>query len=80
MAAILKEKKVPNLLSVLLGDGERESSATIAADHRGGVHPPVGVYDDDVARLEGRAHHFAGALPHSGRDLRDLRSGGNVPA
>ena len=48
-------------LSVLVGDGDRESPA--AADNFGGVHPPVGVDDDDVARLQGRAHRLTGALP-----------------
>ena len=65
-----------SLLSVLVGDGERESPA-IAADHRGGVHPPVGIDDDDVARLEGRAHHFTGALPPTlGRRLEGPGFGG----
>ena len=48
-------------LNVLVGDGDRESPST---DHLGRVHPPVGVDDDDVARLQGRAHRVVvRALP-----------------
>ena len=44
-------------LGVLIGDSDRESPT----DHLGGVHPPVGVDDDDIARVQGCAHRLAAA-------------------
>ena len=44
-------------LGVLIGDSDREPPA----DHLGGVQPPVGVDDDDVARVQGCADRLAAA-------------------